>query len=607
MNNESQTIGRATYSPEDNKLRIYPDARLPREIYDRVKAAGFSWAPRQELFVAPKWSPEREDLATELCGEVGDEDTTLCQRAEQRAERFDTYSEKREADAERAHDGVSAITNGIPLGQPILIGHHSEKHARRDAERIESGMRKAVRMWETSKYWQDRAAGALAAAKYKEAPDVRARRIKTIGTDLRRAQKILADYAGKHVFWLRDDITREQALAFTAHSGGHRLGRKEGDKKDFNQSPSAHDALTGQYPSLYAPRTLQEVIESGRRVYGPAMERIARWVAHYENRIAYETAMLNQQGAGDLLKPKPRARQLPLVNYPAKEIRAKRFGEMQTFPVEHMTTEEYNHLYHESRGTLEVEGSHRVRFAYVHREADGKIMRFAPIGKGKWSAVFLTDSKQHPRPAPAKADDAPALARPLAKPSRYVAPARTKFDDMKDSLKSGVKVVVADQLFPTPPEIADRMVELADIEPGQTILEPSCGTGAILRAIRRGPLGSDGSIRVTAVEIKVDLLPTVSLAHTVLFGDFLTLTTADLGTFDRILMNPPFKNGQDIRHIMHARTLLRPGGRIVAICAAGPRQHEALQSIADSWEPLPDGTFSEQGTGVRTVLCSFSA
>jgi hypothetical protein len=62
-----------------------------------VKAAGFKWAPKQELFVAPMWTPQREDLLLELCGEIDDEDTSL-ERAEQRAERSEEYSDKRGAD-----------------------------------------------------------------------------------------------------------------------------------------------------------------------------------------------------------------------------------------------------------------------------------------------------------------------------------------------------------------------------------------------------------------------------------------------------------------------------------------------------------------------------
>jgi hypothetical protein len=82
----------ATYSPEDNKLRLYSVTRLDTETYQRVRAAGFIWAPKQELFVAPMWTPAREDLLIELCGEIGDEDTSLVERAKERAERFEGYS-----------------------------------------------------------------------------------------------------------------------------------------------------------------------------------------------------------------------------------------------------------------------------------------------------------------------------------------------------------------------------------------------------------------------------------------------------------------------------------------------------------------------------------
>lgn len=41
----------ATYSPEDNKLRLYPAGCLDSETYARVKAAGFIHAPKQGLFV----------------------------------------------------------------------------------------------------------------------------------------------------------------------------------------------------------------------------------------------------------------------------------------------------------------------------------------------------------------------------------------------------------------------------------------------------------------------------------------------------------------------------------------------------------------------------
>jgi len=71
-------------------------------------------------------------------------------------------------------------------------------------------------------------------------------------------------------------------------------------------------------------------------------------------------------------------------------------------------------------------------------------------------------------------------------------------------------------------------------------------------------------------------------------------------------MNPPFVNGQDIQHITHALHMLKPGGRLVAICANGPRQQEKLRPIVEQhggrWESLPADTFKDSGTGVNTVL-----
>lgn len=59
-------------------------------------------------------------------------------------------------------------------------------------------------------------------------------------------------------------------------------------------------------------------------------------------------------------------------------------------------------------------------------------------------------------------------------------------DGYKQAVKAPPpKVIVVDQLFPTPPPLARRMVALADIRPEHFVLEPSAGTGNLLRAIGR--------------------------------------------------------------------------------------------------------------------------
>ena len=108
---------------------------------------------------------------------------------------------------------------------------------------------------------------------------------------------------------------------------------------------------------------------------------------------------------------------------------------------------------------------------------------------------------------------------------------------------------------------------------------------------------------VTAVEIDHNVACALTKRFVTLdvrCADFLTL--GDLGLFDVIVMNPPFRRGSDIKHIQHAATKLAPGGRLVAICANGPRQQDALQPIASQWHELPAGSFKSEGTNVNTAI-----
>jgi hypothetical protein len=128
----------ATYSPEDNKLRLYSFSRLSRNLYDRVKAAGFKWAPSRSYSSRRCGRPNARTCSSSFCGEIGDEDTSLVDRAEGRAERFEDYSEKRGQEANREREAVEEIADGIPLGQRILVGHHSEHRVRTDATNADS-------------------------------------------------------------------------------------------------------------------------------------------------------------------------------------------------------------------------------------------------------------------------------------------------------------------------------------------------------------------------------------------------------------------------------------------------------------------------------------
>ncbi|EPA9860498.1 DUF3560 domain-containing protein [Escherichia coli] len=208
---------RATYSPDDNKLRLYAASRLDQETYKKVHDAGFRWAPKQALFVAPAWTPGREDVLLSLAGEIEDEDSTLAERQEARAERFTGYSGKRASESAQVLDEVERLAAMIPPGQPILVGHHSERRARRDAQRIENGMKRAVMLFERAEYWEERARSALLHAKYKERPDVRWRRIKKIEADLRKAEKTIAQSQKYLTMWRAESLDLNMAKLISSH------------------------------------------------------------------------------------------------------------------------------------------------------------------------------------------------------------------------------------------------------------------------------------------------------------------------------------------------------------------------------------------------------
>ncbi|MDU5715626.1 DUF3560 domain-containing protein [Mixta calida] len=286
---------RATYSPDDNKLRLYSLHRLDEETYQRVKDAGFKYAPRQALFVAPMWTPDREDLLIELAGEIEDEDQTLFDRQEERAERFEEYSEKRAAESGQVLAAVDSLASAIPFGQPILVGHHSERRARKHAQKIENGMRRAVNLFETSEYWERRAEASLRHAAYKERPDVRWRRIKKIEADLRKADRRLQDCQKFIKLWSSENLNRAMALVIANIDHLHCCFSLEKyprppEKSQYEGSRSIWSALEDDIITA----------EQARDICIPCHERtitrLSRWTAHYRNRIAYERAMLDEHG-----------------------------------------------------------------------------------------------------------------------------------------------------------------------------------------------------------------------------------------------------------------------------------------------------------------------
>lgn len=633
----------ATYSPEDNKLRLYASARLDDETWATLKAAGFKWAPKQDLFVAPMWTPEREDRLLALVDEIEDEDKSLVERQEERAERFEDYSDKRAGDATAAHKAADGIAERFYGGQPILVGHHSEKRARKDQARMHGLMSRTVKMWETSKYWADRAEGAIALAKHKERPDVRARRIKGLEKGERDQLKAIAQCEKLLKFWASNPAMEKAiAVANCIDRGGVNLDNGE------------------RYWSLWSALTDGKV--SLQNVIGQRVQRLPRsiahhqrWLAHYQNRLTYERAMLAEGGgleadkhefviggqvlcrgewavivrlnkkAGKVVSVTTNAQycrvrnveeirdyKAPTAEFAAAAKKATKMPSMCNYAGEGfavVTAEQWAKVPKDYKGSRVIEGEtvgrHRVRRAlgvYVNVPRDDN-------SRHKYWSVFVSDMPVKPAPKP---DGEPRVKLPAPHRVARVAPPAVVVEKpaavqpdlaaMKAALKNGPAPIVAvPHLFPTPQAIAARMIDEAAIEPGMCVLEPSAGTGNLVKAVL-----DSVDTEVLAYEINQGLcshlertFPDYKLQ--VRCRDFLEVTDF-VGQYPRVVMNPPFDNGADIKHIRHAMKFLAPGGRLVALCAAGSRQQRFAAEIGASFDVLPAGSFADAGTGVNVAM-----
>ncbi|WP_333967273.1 PLxRFG domain-containing protein [Pseudomonas aeruginosa] len=220
--------------------------------------------------------------------------------------------------------------------------------------------------------------------------------------------------------------------------------------------------------------------------------------------------------------------------------------------------------------------------------------------------------------------------------------------------------------FPTSDAVVESMLDAAEIGEGMSVLEPSAGMGHIADAIR-DQAGVDPDVielsgeRRELLEAKgyrvvgsdfMDVQPRSSYT----FGDVFRAPDGSLGVmrgqgglgsnrvrfqpldesgmpddrrsqymdrddlvgvehrgadsgYDRIVMNPPFSKGRDIQHVQHAYSLLKPGGRLVAIMSEGAffQSNKAaenfrawLDGLGATSERLPEGSFMDPALPVNT-------
>jgi len=151
---------------------------------------------------------------------------------------------------------------------------------------------------------------------------------------------------------------------------------------------------------------------------------------------------------------------------------------------------------------------------------------------------------------------------------------------------------VAHQFYPTPEDMAQRVIDAAAIGDGHRVLEPSAGMGALacrvpegayLRAVEVSELHCD-VLRSKGVDVERD--------------DFLKMSGE---TFDRIVMNPPFSKGRWQMHLYHAMSMTKPGGRIAAVLPASAKN----MAVPEGWTCQFGEPEAFPGTSINVVVAVF--
>ena len=169
------------------------------------------------------------------------------------------------------------------------------------------------------------------------------------------------------------------------------------------------------------------------------------------------------------------------------------------------------------------------------------------------------------------------------------------------------------QFYKTSRKTVRKLLREVYLQSGQSVLEPSCGDGAILDGIaekireankERWEQYHINNVKVIGVEFHSGRCEEArEKNHAVLNENFLAWETK--ARFDHIIMNPPFYGKHYAKHIAKAYELLADGGTITAILPVTAKMNHGIidkEYPHCRWSDLPVGSFSESGTNINTVI-----
>jgi hypothetical protein len=222
------------------------------------------------------------------------------------AERFSGYRDKR---IDEAGGHADTFESG-----PQAFGHQNAARAERQATRHDRHRHRAVSQWSKATYWQSRTAGVISHALHRSSASVRRGRILTLEAEQRKHEKGREEYAARFAAWskvagmegadakpIMDDdggfANMSQALRFAyalANTAGC-WGEYQHPRRPDQKKASLYSLLTDREDPITPAEAAAAWL---RNAHDPADPETytARWSDHYNNRLAYERAMLENEG-----------------------------------------------------------------------------------------------------------------------------------------------------------------------------------------------------------------------------------------------------------------------------------------------------------------------
>ena len=162
------------------------------------------------------------------------------------------------------------------------------------------------------------------------------------------------------------------------------------------------------------------------------------------------------------------------------------------------------------------------------------------------------------------------------------------------------------QFFETPADVADWLVMLAGgIHEDDTVLEPSAGRGALIKAIHR----ACPSVMVECYELMPENREFLHTLNNVILLDE-DFTKDSVGSYTKIIANPPFSGNQDIEHVRLMYDRLEEGGTLAAITSqhwkfASEKKcidfRNWLKEVHGEVFEISAGEFKESGTSISAM------